>query len=156
LVLSDQVRVDSFSGFVAAVEPRLRSALTASFGSEVGRDATAEALSYAWRHWDRIASMENAAGYLFRVGTNVAKNAKSVAIVADFESVSDRVPWVEPGLGPALAALPIQQRTVIAWVHGFEWTLSEVAEMLGRSKSTVQTHEQRGMKTLRRKMGVDG
>jgi DNA-directed RNA polymerase specialized sigma24 family protein len=155
LVLSDQVRVDSFTGFVADVGPRLRGALTASFGSEVGRDATAEALSYAWRHWDRVGGMDNAAGYLFRVGTNFAKKAKPVAIAADFESVSDRVPWVEPGLGPALAALPTQQRTVIALVHGFEWTLGEVAEMLGRSKSTVQTHEQRGMKTLRRKMGVE-
>jgi hypothetical protein len=37
--------------FVAEVEPRLRRALVAGFGSMVGRQAAAEALARAWQNW---------------------------------------------------------------------------------------------------------
>ena len=46
MLLADQARVDSFTEFVAEIEPRLRRALTATFGIEAGRDATADALVY--------------------------------------------------------------------------------------------------------------
>ena len=52
--MRDQTKVDSFTEFVSEVEPRLRRALTAAFGSEVGREAAAEALVYGWEHWDRV------------------------------------------------------------------------------------------------------
>jgi len=89
--------------------------------------------------------MENPAGYLYRVGYNTAKKPKRADLVGDFTDVYERIPWVEPELAPALAGLSEQQRTVIALIHGFEWSLNEVAEMLEISKSTVQTHEQRAM-----------
>jgi DNA-directed RNA polymerase specialized sigma24 family protein len=41
----------AFSQFVTEVEPRLRRALVALRGAEAGRDATAEALAWAWEHW---------------------------------------------------------------------------------------------------------
>lgn len=40
-------------------------------------------------------------------------------------------------------------------VHGLEWTLGEVAELLGVTKSTVQTQAERGMAKLRKRIGVD-
>ena len=51
---------------MARLEPRLRRALVALCGVEAARDATAEALAYAWQHWDRIAAMRNPAGYVYR------------------------------------------------------------------------------------------
>lgn len=154
-VLADQVRVDTFTEFVGETEPRLRRALTAAFGSQSGRDACAEALVYAWKHWDRIGKMDNPAGYLYRVASNAAKKAKRSTIVSDFSPVVERLPWVEPGLGPALASLTEMQRAVVALVHAWEFSLSEAAELLEITKSTVQTHEQRGMATLRRKLGAN-
>jgi DNA-directed RNA polymerase specialized sigma24 family protein len=59
---------DTFEAFVRNTEPRLRRALVAAYGPEQGRDAAAEALAYAWEHWDRLRQMANAPGYLFRVG----------------------------------------------------------------------------------------
>ena len=50
----DEVVVDTFTAWVDSVESRLRHALTASFGPQVGRDAAADALAYAWEHWDRV------------------------------------------------------------------------------------------------------
>lgn len=45
---------DQFTRFVHQAQPRLQAALTAAYGPETGQAATAEALSYAWRHWDRV------------------------------------------------------------------------------------------------------
>jgi len=39
-------------------------------------------------------------------------------------------------------------------VHGFDWSHSEVAKLLGVSKSTVQTQAERGMAKLRRHIGI--
>lgn len=153
-MLSDRVRVESFTEFVVEVEPRVRRALSAAFGLEAGRDAAADAFVVAWKNWDRVAVMENPVGYLYRVGTNEARKPRKATLVGDLSGVTERIPWIEPELAPALAGLPGQQRVVIALVHGFEWSLHEVAELLDVSKSTVRTHEQRAMKSLRRQLGV--
>jgi RNA polymerase sigma factor (sigma-70 family) len=153
-VLSDRVRVESFTDFVVESEPRVRRALSAAFGLQAGRDATADAFVIAWKNWDRVAVMDNPVGYLYRVGINEARKPKKATLARDLSDVTERIPWIEPELAPALAGLPEHQRIVIALIHGFEWSLSEVAELLDISKSTVRTHEQRAMKKLRSKLGV--
>lgn len=67
---------DSFELFFKDAEPRLHDALPACFGSELGREATADALAYGWEHWDRVASMENPIGYLFVVGRDRGRKAR--------------------------------------------------------------------------------
>ena len=140
--------------FVGDAEPRIRRALTAAFGLQAGRDATTDALAVAWRHWERVSVMDNPIGYLYRVGFNQARRPETETLRADLTEATSRVPWVEPGLVPALVALPERQRVIVALVHGFEWSLAEVADLLDVSKSTVRTHEQRAMRTLRRKLGA--
>jgi len=63
--------------------------------------------------------------------------------------------WVEPGLPAALEKLSEQQRVVVALVHGYQWSMSEVAELLDVSKSTVQSYDERGLRRLRTKLGVE-
>jgi len=67
----------------------------------------------------------------------------------------DSLGWVEPGLPAALAKLPEQQRVVVALLHGYQWSMSEVADLLNVSKSTVQSYAQRGLRRLRKKLGVE-
>jgi DNA-directed RNA polymerase specialized sigma24 family protein len=153
-VIPEQTMVDAFDTFVVGCEGRLRAALTATLGSEVGPDAAAEALAYCWMHWDRVRSMDNPVGYLYKVGRD--RGRKQLKRRQPFiPSVPEGgSPWVEPGLSPALAALPDRQRTVVVLLHGYQWTLTEVAEALSISKSSVQTHHDRGMRKLRRSLGV--
>jgi len=66
----------------------------------------------------------------------------------------EQLPWVEPELPDALAKLPDQQRTVVMLLHCYQWTMPEVAQLLGVSKSTVQTHAERGISRLRDEMKV--
>ncbi len=151
---SEESEAETFDEFVERVEPRLREALTATLGSETGRDATADALAHGWENWSRVSAMDNPAGYLYVVGRNNARRRTRRRRPLLMDVDPQRTPWVEPGLPDALAALPDQQRIVVVLLHCFEWTMSEVAELLDVSKSTVQTHAERGLARLRSRMGV--
>ena len=146
--------VDSFTEWAALVEPRLRHALTASFGPQFGKEATADALAHAWEHWGEFSAKDNPLGYVYGVGRNMARRSarrRPVFLPVD----NQRLPNVEPGLPAAIASLPERQRVVITLVYGYEWTLSEVAELLGTAKTTVQNHAERGLARLRKSLGVE-
>ena len=134
------------------VEPRLRRALVARYGSERGREAVAEALGWAWAHWGRVQAMANPVGYLYRVGQSRTRRRRSVSAPV---SASPEMPWVEPGLERAVAELTESQRVAVVLVHGFGWTASEVAELLDVKTTTVQTHVERALARLRVALEVD-
>lgn len=146
----------SFTSFVERVGRPLRQALIAAYGPEVGPDVAADAFAYAWENWDRIAQMENPAGYLYRVGQSRARRGifrKPPPIQIPHQP--DGSHWFEPGLIDAMAALSQKQRAAVVLVHGYGWTVTEVAEMWGVTFSTVKAHIERAMDRLRRKLGVE-
>ena len=154
-LLPDKTRVDGFTEFVEANERKLRHALTAALGHDLGKDAAAEALAHGWEHWERVRDMENPIGYLYVVGRARGRRMRRFSPVA-FQAVpEERTPWCEPGLPTALAGLPEKQRIVVLLLYGYDWHLSEIAETFGLSKSTVQTHADRAMRKLRRKLGAN-
>lgn len=140
-----------FTAFVNAVEPRLRRALVALRGPQLGRDGTAEALAWAWEHWERVRQMENPAGYLYRVGRSRTRQRRRALLPAETSSGD---PHIEPRLGPALARLSERQRTAVVLVHGCSWSYQEVAEALGVSKSSVGTPVARALDSLRHELDV--
>ncbi|MBX3284484.1 MAG: hypothetical protein KF703_03995 [Actinobacteria bacterium] len=146
----------AFDRFVREVEPRLRRALVAAYGPDTGRDATVDALGWAWANWDRMEALDNPAGYLYRVGQTKAREARRPlrSVTPEPAAVDDRAPWVEPELEPALLALTEPQRVAVVLCHGFQWTHREVAELLDVSSSTVQNHVERGLAHLRRALEV--
>lgn len=135
-----------FDAFVLEVEPRLRRGFLAAYGTERGREATAEALAWAWEHWHRVRGMRNAAGYLYRVGQSRTRPRRRALMELPTPAGE---PWVEPALPAALLALSEGQRTAVVLVHGFGWTLREVAELTGVRRTTVQNHLERGLARLR-------
>lgn len=52
----------SFDDWVRSSDPGLQRALVARYGVDVGPDLHAEALAYAWEHWDRLSTMTNPIG----------------------------------------------------------------------------------------------
>jgi DNA-directed RNA polymerase specialized sigma24 family protein len=142
----------SFENFCDVVQPKLRQAFAARYGHVDGAEATAEALAYAWEHWDRVRGMENPAGYLYRVGRSKTRRIRRpTPFLIDIPERG--IPDVEPGLPAALASLSEHQRVAVTLIGGFGWKLREVAEMRGVSTSTVQNHFERGMRKLRAAMG---
>jgi RNA polymerase sigma factor (sigma-70 family) len=158
-VQSTGVGVDSFPSFVAAAGPLLKRALVAALGGEVGREATAEALAYAWEHWERIREMANPAGYLYRVGRSrgvqMYRRHRGELRFPDPPSVAEDPPLFEPGLPAALGSLSRQQRVVVMLLHGYGWTQREVSEVLQISLGSVQRHAERGLERLRRRLKVE-
>ena len=154
-VSGDDTKTDAFTEFVSHMESKLRYALSAALGTEYGREAAAEALAYGWEHWDRVREADNPGGYLYRVGLNHGKKLRAWGRVNLPDVPLEKLPWVEPGLPAALIGLPEQQRVSVYLVYGHEWSMTEVASMLGVSKGTVQKHVERAMEKLRRGLGVE-
>lgn len=153
-VVTESKATASFTEFIREAEPRLRHALVAAFGVEVGAEATAEAVAFGWEHWGRVSQKSNPAGYLFGVGRNKARRIRSRPLAFPAPPVGNEF-WVEPELPEALSRLSERQRVAVLLVYGDEWTWEEVAELLGVSVSTVQKHLERGMSKLRHTIGVE-
>jgi DNA-directed RNA polymerase specialized sigma24 family protein len=146
--------VGEFEAFVRDAERRLSFAFAAAYGPELGREATAEAVGYAWEHWERVGAMSNPVGYLFRVGQSRVRRYRRRRPPVAPELPDGREPWVEPGLPAALASLSQRQRVAVVLVEAFGWTQPEVAELTGVSRSSVQKHLGRGLARLRSELGV--
>lgn len=145
---------ERFSRFASDVEPRLRRALVAFYGLEVGGEATADALEVAWARWDEVEAMANPIGYLFRVGQSRSRRYRRRPVVLPAVPASD-LPEIDPRLPRALAGLSNQQRAAVLLVHAHGWTLAETADALGCGVSTVRNHLDRGMRRLRASLGDD-
>lgn len=141
-----------FATFVREVEPRLRRALVALRGSEDGRDATAEALAYAWEHWDRVVLLDNPVGYLYRVAQSRSRRRRT-RVVFTIDTSADVE--VEPGLPRALARLSPKQRLAVVLVHGFDWSVDDVATLTGTAPTSIRSHLERGLRRLRRELGAE-
>ena len=63
----------SFVDFIADAGVRLRRALVARYGVELGVEACAEATAWAWANRERLLAMANPVGYLFRVGQTAVR-----------------------------------------------------------------------------------
>ena len=143
---------EAFTEFVRSVEPRLRIALMANYGPERGREATAEALAFAWEHWDRVGGMEHPVGYLYRVGQSKSRARRRPPLGAERPELHE--PWVEPHLPAALRALSNRQRMAVVLVHAYGWSQREAAEVMRVSPDTVRTHLERGLAKLRSSLEV--
>lgn len=140
------MEAEAFETFMSQVEPRLRRALVATYGQQAGREATADAFSWAWEHWHKLEKVANPVAYLYRVGQTRMRSKKQAIV---FERSIHDDPWIEPSLGAALTNLSERQRTAVVLIHGFGWTLREVAELTNTRVTTVQTHLERGLQHLR-------
>ncbi len=147
------IQSPEFTRFVKEVEPRLSYAFYAAYGPEVGADVTAESLAYAWENWSRVQTMENPAGYLYRVGQSKARWYHRPRVCFP-QPLRSAIPDVEPKLPAALRQLTQNQRIAVVLVHGMEWTEEEVATLIGRSRSTIHTHLERGLARLRNELEV--
>ena len=153
-ILSDSVGFSSeFTRFVKEVEPQLSYAFFAAYGPEVGCDITSDALAYGWENWSRVREMDNPAGYLYRVGQSKARWYHRPRVGFPITTRS-QLPEVEPKLPGALEQLTRNQRLAVVLVHAVGWTEEEVARLIGRSRSTVRTHLERGLQRLRDELEV--
>lgn len=142
-----------FARFVEEMEPRLLRALVGAYGSEVGREATSDALSYAWERWDQVSTLDNPVGYLYRVGQSRSRSYRRDRVW--FPEVPDKeLPDVDPRLPSALRQLSQRQRAAVVLLYVEGLSERESADALGVSRATVRKHADRGLAKLRKALGV--
>ena len=149
----------TFASFFEQAEPRLRTALSGAFGAEVGRDAAADALAWAWQHRDRLHDLDNPIGYLYRVGRSCAlRDVRRREVPSprsdDGTDEGREDPDPELTLLAMVAELPEHQRVAVWMVHGLGYRHAEVGALLGCATPTVATHVRRGLSRLRQQLEV--
>lgn len=160
---------------VASAAPRgLRIARDLLGDRAEAEDAVQEALARACEACDRIREPAAAAGWFYRVLTNICLRAlrrrrlrrlflgtESGAARAEVRDERDdaREPGAELAhrqdvalLMRALAELPARQRAALLLRYGHDLSVAEVAELLDVSPATAKTHLVRGLRRLRKTM----
>jgi RNA polymerase sigma factor (sigma-70 family) len=143
-----------FTSFVTDDGAKLRRALVAAYGVDVGTDVTNDALAWAWEHWDRVEQMERPVGYLYRVGQSAARRHHRWRRPMEWppEVFDPTEPTDSPRLDQALNALTPRQRVAALLVHGHGWSYAEVAEATSVSVGSVRNDLHRAMNRLRRQL----
>jgi DNA-directed RNA polymerase specialized sigma24 family protein len=143
-----------FEEFVRTIGERVRRALVAFYGVEIGTEAAAEAMRVAWERWPDVSSMDNPGGYLFRVGQSQARpNVRWARHRTTFPSTAtaatqpDYTELID--LFAALTRLRPIQRAALVLVRCHGLTYGEAATVLGINESAVTNHVHRGTRRLR-------
>lgn len=147
---------DAAFGAALKEQPKLRQAFVARYGSDIGEQATAAAMAWAWEHQDRLVGVTALRAYLFRVGQSSMRRSWVWAFhnSATFptEVADSGTGQIEEALDLAvlLRKLPQKQRTCVLLIHAHGWPYRDVAELLDISVDAVNNHTHRGMNALRK------
>ena len=161
------VRVpESFESFYRRERPGIVALTFVLSGSRLAaEDLAQEAFIAAYRHWDRVGVLDQPAAWVRRVAANncfsLLRRIKAEARALGRAAGTGR--WVTvPELPPASAELwdevrrlPRRQAESIALYYIAGLTMREIAEVLGCSKETVNTHLRRARTTLARRLSLE-
>ncbi|HUL84590.1 MAG TPA: SigE family RNA polymerase sigma factor [Actinomycetota bacterium] len=160
LVAEDLGAVETvgFEEFFAAEHARLYSALCAVTGNtQEAEEIMQEAFLRLWERWERISSIEDPVGYLYRTAMNVFRQRLRRAKVAvrkavrpaehedAYEEVDSREVVIQ-----GLRALQPRQRAAVVLTSLRGFSSEEAAEMLGLSPGAVRMLATRGRASMRK------
>jgi len=148
----------TFERFFDEHHGRLFSALCAITGNrQEAEELTQEAFLRLWERWERVASLDNPAGYLYRTAMNLfrkrlrrAKTAarKAIGLIEStdaFEAVDARETVVR-----GLRELSPPQRAAVVLTNLRGFTSTEAAQMLGMDAGTVRALASKGRSKMRK------
>jgi RNA polymerase sigma factor (sigma-70 family) len=133
-------------------------------------DLAAEAMARAFANWRKIATLPHLDAWVQRVAANLAidhvrrRRPLAEATRREEDDVRARRTVAPPfeeasasrsSLTAALVELPRRQREVLVLRYLVGLDDEELGPWLGMSPSTARTHVQRGLATLRKKLGND-
>jgi RNA polymerase sigma-70 factor (ECF subfamily) len=133
-----------FADWYARERPRVLAALTALSGdADAAADATDEAFARAFARWDRVAKMETAGGWTYRVALNVLRRTmrrRTRAAELHATTAVDAAPRIasdDAVLWALVRELPPRQRTAIVLRYIADQSEAEIALAMGIHRSTV-------------------
>lgn len=163
VVLAGQASPDAgFEDFFRGQYPALCRALTLLTGDPLeAQDLAQEALARVYERWDRVAAMDSAGGYLYRIALNLQrKRVMRCWRPAVFGPGSgggvDPAEVIEARAEVArmLGALPLGQRQALVLIEWLGLEVREAARVLGIKPASVRVRVHRAKTTLRDQFGV--
>ena len=123
-------------------------------------DVMQEALLSVWERWDRVSTMDDPEGYLYRTAFNAQRRRRRRAALALKRAVRlapppDRFDQVETRhvVMRALASLTPRQREAVVLTELLDYPSDEAAAIMGISSSTVRVLASQGRERLRQTVG---
>ena len=121
-----------------------------------------DAFLKVWERWDRVGTMEDPVGYLYRTAMNLFRKRyrraalavrRSIGLVPsgdDFADADDR-----ETVRRVLATLPPRQRAALLLTEMLGFSSEEAGRVLGVRASTVRSLSHQGRESFREAMEVD-
>ena len=133
-----------FEDWYAHEHDTLVRALAVACGErELASEAVADAFSRAYERWDRLRSLENPTGWVYRVALNVLRRRWHRAalerrlLLRTQPAGSAEMAELVPELWAAIAALPARQREAIGLRYVADLSERQVADAMGVAEGTA-------------------
>lgn len=150
----------AFSEFFAGRYARLvRACLLLTGSTAEGEDLAQEAMARTFERWDRVSTMEDPEGYLYRTALNLHRNAVKRLSMAARRRVSphpiDEAEMTERRIDllRAIRSLPRTQREALVLVGWLGYTAEEAGPILGIHAASVRGRLHRARERLRETYG---
>jgi RNA polymerase sigma-70 factor, ECF subfamily len=149
----------SFDNLFLDEHDRLYRALYFITGSSAdAEELMQDAFLKLWERWDRIHTIDDPVGYLFRIAMNGfrmrARRARMAARrIVPLETVRDPFDDIEvrDDVRRLLLGLPVRQRAALVLTEIFGYSSEQAARILGIRPTTVRVLASQGRAALRRR-----
>lgn len=154
-----ELRQESFDDFFRVHRDPIFRAIALTIGDrDLASDATDEAMVRTYERWRRVREYRNPPGWTYRVALNWARSRQRRRKFRDDRAVpdlgtADDAP-ADPSLLDAVAALGVEQRSVIVLRFFLDWSQEQIAEALDLPIGTVKSRTTRAIDRLRHMRGV--
>ena len=136
----------SFETFFEAERPRLfRALVLVTHDALEAEELMQDAFVRVWEHWDRVATMDDPIGYLFRTALNLHRSRLRRALTAAKRAVTppsgpdpfDEVATRDEAIR-ALALLTVRQRAAVVVTELLGYSSEDAGRILGIRAGTVR------------------
>jgi RNA polymerase sigma factor (sigma-70 family) len=158
--LPDDPAIGEFALFFEEHNVRLFRALRLlTRNRHEAEEVSQDAFLRVWEAWDRIRTLSDPAGYLYRAAMNIWRSRLRRAAVAVRKAVDqlprdDEMAAVEErdAVVRALAPLPIRQRAAVVLMDVLDLSSEQAGDALGITAATVRVLAATARATLRKEM----
>ena len=158
------VLAERFEDFYAA---QLRSCTALAYGlcgsAALAEELAQDAMTAAYRDWDRVRRMERPDSWVRRTTANLATSAvrrrlaeaRAVGRLSSRRQPESLLPESDEDFWRAVRCLPRRQAQAVALRYGLGCTVLEVAEILGCAEGTAKASLHAARASISRRLGLE-